>query len=85
MSTGLDVDGTATITGGTFVAFGRTEKTPTKGSNVTSYSFSGSYGIGSYTITFADNETTTVSTKYSYNIIYVYSDNATKITITKTN
>lgn len=34
MSTGLDCDGTATINGGTFIAFNGMEKTPTAGSSV---------------------------------------------------
>ena len=34
MSTGLDVDGTAVISGGTFIAFNGMEKTPSKGSGV---------------------------------------------------
>lgn len=45
MSTGLDCDGTASITGGTFIAFNGMEKTPTTGSNVlkaaTEYSAAG--------------------------------------------
>jgi len=83
MSTGLDVDGTATISGGTFVAFGRTEKTPSKGSGITSYSLSQSVSIGNYKITFADSTEVTVTTKYSYSIIYVYSDSSTKISVAK--
>ena len=45
MSTGLDVDGTAVISGGTFIAFNGTEKTPTKGSGVL-YAYYGSTGNG---------------------------------------
>ena len=43
MSTGLDVDGTAKITGGTFIAFNGVEKTPTTGSGVL-YAYYGTTG-----------------------------------------
>ena len=43
MSTGLDVDGTATISGGTFIAFNGMEVTPTKGSGVL-YAYYGTTG-----------------------------------------
>ena len=43
MSTGLDVDGTAVISGGTFIAFNGMEKTPTKGSDVL-YAYYGTTG-----------------------------------------
>lgn len=83
MSTGLDCDGTAKINGGTFVAFGKTEKTPTVGSNITSYTLSDSYSVGTYKITFGDGKEVSSSTKYSYSSIYVYSDNASKIMVVK--
>ena len=43
MSTGLDVDGNAQISGGTFIAFNGTEKTPAKGSDVL-YAYYGTTG-----------------------------------------
>ncbi|MCQ2802591.1 MAG: carbohydrate-binding domain-containing protein [Bacilli bacterium] len=85
MSTGLDCDGTAKINGGTFVSFGKTEKTPTKGSGVTNYTLSGSYSTGSYKVTFGDGKEVTTTTKYSYSAIYVYSDISSKITVLKNN
>ena len=82
MSTGLDTDGTATINGGTFIAFGKTEKTPTKGSGISSYTLSIS-GSGVFTITLPDGSALQTETKYSHGTVYVYSDSSTKITITK--
>ena len=46
MSTGLDCDGTASITGGTFIAFNGMEKTPSTGSNVNKASTANATGQG---------------------------------------
>lgn len=43
MSTGLDCDGTASITGGTFISFNGLEKAPSKGNNVL-YAYYGTTG-----------------------------------------
>lgn len=83
MSTGLDCDGAVTVNGGTFIAFGKTEKTPSKGSGVSSYTLTGSYSIGSYNVALPESETITVTTKYSYTYITVYSNLSTKVTVTK--
>jgi len=82
MSTGLDTDGTSKVNSGTLIIFGKPEKTPTKGTGVTSYTLSGSYSIGTYTVSNTTN-TFEVTTKYSYTQIYVYSSEATRYTVTK--
>ena len=81
MSTGLDVDGTAKITGGTFICFGKPEKTPTA-TGLNSKTFSGSYSAGTYRITNGTIDLTT-TTKYSYSVIYVWTDGSTNFTFTK--
>lgn len=83
MSTGLDCDGSATINGGTFIAFGKTEKTPSKGSGITNYTLSSNYSAGTYTISFPDGKSLDTTTKYSCSQVIVYSDNTNKITLTK--
>lgn len=83
MSTGLDCDGSATINGGTFIAFGQTEKTPTKGSGVVGYTLSSTYSAGNYTIVFPDETTLDTTTIYSYRQVIVYSNNQNKITVDK--
>lgn len=82
MSTGLDTDGTARVNSGSLIIFGRPEKTPTLGVGVTSYTLSGSYSVGTYTVSNTIN-TVEVTTKYSYTAVYVYSSEATRYTITK--
>lgn len=82
MSTGLDTDGTARVNSGSLIIFGRPEKTPTLGTGVTSYTLSGSYSVGTYTVSNTIN-TVEVTTKYSYTAVYVYSSEATRYTITK--
>lgn len=82
MSTGLDTDGTARVNSGTLIVFGRPEKTPTLGNGVTSYTLSGSYSLGTYTVSNTTNSVD-VTTKYSYTAIYVYSSETARYTVTK--
>ena len=82
MSTGLDTDGSATVSGGTFVCFGKPENTPSTKSGVFSKTYSGSYSAGKYKVSIGSKEYTT-TTKYSYSAIYVYSYDATEFTFTK--
>lgn len=82
MSTGLDTDSTAKVNSGTLIVFGRPEKTPTLGTGVTSYTLSGSYSIGSYTVSNTVHSVD-VTTKYSYTAIYVYSNESNRYTVTK--
>lgn len=80
MSTGLDVDGTATIRGGTLICFGAPEKTPST-SGVTSYTLKGNYDSGERTITLPNNQEIKVTLKYTYSVIYVWSDSNTQIKV----
>ena len=81
MSTGLDCDGTASITGGTFIAFNGMEKQPQTASNVlkaaTQYSASGGGGPG------GGGPGGRWATTYSFNPgDYVLSGNDLEITFT---
>ncbi|MCQ2800018.1 MAG: carbohydrate-binding domain-containing protein [Bacilli bacterium] len=82
MSTGLDTDGTARVSSGTLIVFGRPENNPTLGTGVTSYTLSGSYSIGTYVVSNTVN-TVDVTTKYSYSAIYVYSSETNRYTVTR--
>ena len=82
MSTGLDTDGTASVKGGTFICFGKPEKTPSTTSGAFTKTYSGSYSIGTWKVKVGSKEYTT-TTKYSYTAIYVYSYDETTFSFTK--
>lgn len=73
MSTGLDVDGTAKITGGLFICFGRPEKTPTASSGVSTYTLSGTYTNKTYTFSYTGGSISTTNQLSSYQGVYVWS------------
>lgn len=81
-SNALDTDKGTTITGGTLMIFGTAENYPTKGANMTSYTLKGPFAIGNYLVSNGVNEVT-VSTKYQYSQVYVYSDEEAHYTVTK--
>ena len=82
MSTGLDTDGKCMITGGTLISFGKPENVPETSGSVRTYTLQGSYSIGNYKITNGTKEIT-ISTKYSYSVIYIYSDETNNFVVTK--
>ena len=83
MSTGLDVDNTASVTGGTFIAFGSSlEKTPSLGSSVKSYTSSNSYGTGTWKFV-TGSTTITTTNSYSYSGLRIYSSLGNSWTISK--
>ncbi len=82
MSTGLDTDSTCKVIGGSLIVFGKPEKAPSLGSGVRSYTLQANYSVGSYKISNTEIDLI-VSTKYSYNVVYVYSDDANNFVISK--
>ena len=82
MSTGLDTDGACKVNGGTLIVFGKPENSPTLGNGVSSYTLSGNYSIGTYLVSNTVNQIE-VSTKYSYTMIYIYSNETNKYTVTR--
>jgi len=82
MSNGLDTDGATRVNGGTLIIFGRPENQPTCGTGVSSYNLNASYAIGTYVVQNGVNSVT-VTTKYAYSTVYVYSNESSRYTITK--
>ena len=88
MSTGLDCDMTAKMSGGTFIAFNGVEKKPTTSTDIcyayygsssggggphwTNYSQTNKFGIGVYTLA-GDDMTKTFENVFEYNTFLVYS------------
>ncbi len=75
-ATVLDTDSTATISGGTFLAFGKLETTP-KLSNIKSTTKSTSLSAGTYTLNYNGEDLITFTTKTSYSSIYLASTSGT--------
>ncbi|MCQ2772603.1 MAG: carbohydrate-binding domain-containing protein, partial [Bacilli bacterium] len=82
MSTGLDVDGTATLSGGTMVLFGQPEKSPTLSNGAVSKTISGTYDAGTWIFTCG---TTTFETTnlYSHSGVYIFSELGTDWKVVK--
>lgn len=79
MSTGLDCDGTASISGGTLLCFGEPEATLNNSGDITTKTINSTFGVGTYLI--GGINVTTINTG-SYSGAYIYSDQASNVTIT---
>lgn len=71
----VDTDDGITITGGTLIAFGKIAETPSKTSNITYTSKTGTYSSGkTYNVSFSDSTVYSCAMgSYSYSNCYVYS------------
>ena len=78
LSSGLDVDGGATVSGGSFICFGEPQNPPTPMGNIKSNIITGSFAIGEHTITIGSNsyKTTTI---FRYSEIYTYGTQEIKV------